>query len=326
MKTKHQFLIILMLLISYGLSAQIKVNSNGNVAVGYSSNVHKFAVLGSVYSSSYIYSSSNIYSSRSIYCTGITPKNGYGTITIGSNSSSYNSLTPTMKIDNKGEFNNRNALEVNGDILFNGGTPYTSSDRKFKKKIKKINGSSILDRIQNLDAKEYKFKSEKELLDVQRAGLSTYKQDTLDLQEEALKMLKNNMGKHPYYGKKVEKLNQKGIDSLIQIKYIRRVKKKYSILDSLDNNKIVVVDIPKMDTARVNFGFLAQEVEPIFPNLVKMDSTTGMYAVNYMGFIPINYSAIKALKAENDELRTELEAMKAEILEIKKALQGKKFK
>lgn len=65
-----------------------------------------------------------------------------------------------------------------------------------------------------------------------------------------------------------------------------------------------------MDTARVNFGFMAQEVEEVFPNLVKMDSTTGMYTVNYIGFIPINYSAIKELKKENDILREELNEVK----------------
>ncbi len=41
------------------------------------------------------------------------------------------------------------------------------------------------------------------------------------------------------------------------------------------------------------FGYLAQELQEVFPELVSMDSTTGYYAVNYIGLIPVIVEALK---------------------------------
>jgi len=50
------------------------------------------------------------------------------------------------------------------------------------------------------------------------------------------------------------------------------------------------------------FGLIAQEVEKVFPNLVKTDEN-GEKAVNYIGLIPILLESIKAQQKEIDELR-----------------------
>ncbi|MDR0941594.1 MAG: tail fiber domain-containing protein [Bacteroidales bacterium] len=41
------------------------------------------------------------------------------------------------------------------------------------------------------------------------------------------------------------------------------------------------------------FGYLAQELKEVFPELVSMDSTSGYYSVNYIGLIPVMVEALK---------------------------------
>ncbi len=50
------------------------------------------------------------------------------------------------------------------------------------------------------------------------------------------------------------------------------------------------------------YGYLAQELKEIFPDLVSQDSA-GYYAVNYIGLIPIMVEAIKELRTEIDDLK-----------------------
>lgn len=62
-----------------------------------------------------------------------------------------------------------------------------------------------------------------------------------------------------------------------------------------------------------NCGFLAQEVESIFPELVNYDSETDMYGINYAGFSTI---AIKAIQEQQNQIRaltSELAALKASL-------------
>lgn len=72
-------------------------------------------------------------------------------------------------------------------------------------------------------------------------------------------------------------------------------------------------------------GFIAQEIEKIFPNLVATD-VNGYKTVNYIGVIPVLTEAIKeqqgqieTLKKENEELKTTLDALlkRVEALENK---------
>ena len=59
-------------------------------------------------------------------------------------------------------------------------------------------------------------------------------------------------------------------------------------------------------------GFIAQEMEKIFPELVSTDGQ-GYKSVNYVGVIPVLVEAVKTLKAEND-------ALKADSADVKKTL------
>jgi hypothetical protein len=57
-------------------------------------------------------------------------------------------------------------------------------------------------------------------------------------------------------------------------------------------------------------GVIAQEVEQIFPELVKTDES-GFKSVNYTGLIPHLIESVKALKMENDELRKSVQKIAA---------------
>ncbi|MCL2326924.1 MAG: tail fiber domain-containing protein [Bacteroidetes bacterium] len=67
------------------------------------------------------------------------------------------------------------------------------------------------------------------------------------------------------------------------------------------------------------FGYLAQELQEIFPELVSMDSTTGYYAVNYIGLIPV---IVEALKDQRKTMETQQQEMQQKIEALEKALSG----
>ncbi|MFM9850255.1 MAG: tail fiber domain-containing protein [Hyphomicrobiaceae bacterium] len=61
--------------------------------------------------------------------------------------------------------------------------------------------------------------------------------------------------------------------------------------------------------ARTEFGFSAQDLQKIYPELVQTaGDEMGTMTVNYIGLIAPMTEAIKELKADNDNLRTELKA------------------
>jgi hypothetical protein len=57
------------------------------------------------------------------------------------------------------------------------------------------------------------------------------------------------------------------------------------------------------DTGTRGHGFIAQQVEPILPDVVQTDDETGMKSINYVGMIGHLVEAIKELKAEIEELK-----------------------
>jgi len=63
---------------------------------------------------------------------------------------------------------------------------------------------------------------------------------------------------------------------------------------------------------QLQYGFVAQEVEKIYPNLVTTaQDEMKTKSVNYDGFIPLLVSSVQELKKENDELRARIEKLEA---------------
>ena len=61
----------------------------------------------------------------------------------------------------------------------------------------------------------------------------------------------------------------------------------------------------------VRFGFVAQEVKEVYPELVRKDSLGYMY-VDYIGMIPLLVNAVNELTAKTDSLETVIQTLQAE--------------
>jgi len=92
--------------------------------------------------------------------------------------------------------------------------------------------------------------------------------------------------------------------SLQKIKRLRAV--QYNI------KKEYVSDIAmksKSDLRKSNIGFIAQDVQKIFPDLVTQSDSVGLYGINYMEFIPIIIDAMKEQSKTIDSLKAQTSAM-----------------
>src|SRR5262249_39482617 len=82
-------------------------------------------------------------------------------------------------------------------------------------------------------------------------------------------------------------------------------------------------DLPDLHaTDQRQLGFVAQEVEKVYPELVYTDEK-GYKSVNYLGVVPALVEAIKSLKAQVDDKQKqidELKQQKAEIADLKAQL------
>ena len=65
----------------------------------------------------------------------------------------------------------------------------------------------------------------------------------------------------------------------------------------------------KDDQYKTHFGFIAQELESIYPELVS-DNAIGFKTVNYIELVPILLSQLKSMQTEIDILKEELNIMK----------------
>lgn len=61
-----------------------------------------------------------------------------------------------------------------------------------------------------------------------------------------------------------------------------------------------------MSDKRKDFGFLAQEIKEVFPEVVSLDSTTSYYSVNYVKLIPVLIEAIKEQQMQIEELKKQI--------------------
>jgi hypothetical protein len=62
-----------------------------------------------------------------------------------------------------------------------------------------------------------------------------------------------------------------------------------------------------VDVNRTHFGFIAQDVEGPFPELVGVSAGTGLRSVQYGAFVPLLVEGLKGLKVEGDGARRSLE-------------------
>ena len=87
-----------------------------------------------------------------------------------------------------------------------------------------------------------------------------------------------------------------------------RLKKNIKPIDNAlaDICQLEGVTFDWRDTGTQGQGFIAQQVEPIIPDVVNTDEETGMKSVNYVGLIGHLVEAIKEQQAQIDELKAHL--------------------
>jgi hypothetical protein len=88
-------------------------------------------------------------------------------------------------------------------------------------------------------------------------------------------------------------LSQEKIDNLLNLQPVE-------YLFKIDLNK------------KQHLGFIAQDVEKLFPNLVK-NNILGYKTVNYIEFIPIIVSKMKSMQNEIDELKSLVQELRHDI-------------
>ena len=71
----------------------------------------------------------------------------------------------------------------------------------------------------------------------------------------------------------------------------------------------------KNDTEKRQVGFVAQDVEPVLPEVVSKDDE-GTYSMSYGGVVPVLVEAIKELKSQNDELFSRLKELENKIARL----------
>ncbi|MBR6082330.1 MAG: tail fiber domain-containing protein [Salinivirgaceae bacterium] len=85
--------------------------------------------------------------------------------------------------------------------------------------------------------------------------------------------------------------------------------------------KSFVGKLPEKERSKFNhehYGFKAQEIEKIYPELTYKDDSTGKYSIDYIGFIPILVEMVQ-------ELQSTVDAQSRKIKELEALLNNSKF-
>lgn len=102
------------------------------------------------------------------------------------------------------------------------------------------------------------------------------------------------------------KENIAGIDS-VELSRLTPVSFKWKKNESLE--KTVNTELSEKD---IHYGFLAQEIEKIYPDLVRMD-VNGVKMVNYTGLLPLIIKNLQALDNTVNEQEATIESLFREI-------------
>lgn len=92
----------------------------------------------------------------------------------------------------------------------------------------------------------------------------------------------------------------------------------------INDEKLMDEFYNSLDNKLNRFGFLAQEVEKVFPELIQKDTVTGSLYVDYLGMIPIAINAIKELEQKVEIQASYIEDLESRLSTIEAILNPKK--
>ncbi|MFN3827129.1 MAG: tail fiber domain-containing protein [Micavibrio sp.] len=95
-----------------------------------------------------------------------------------------------------------------------------------------------------------------------------------------------------------------------------------SMLEKINKVDTYSFTMKNDDSQQVEFGVMAQDLQTIFPELVRVDETSpeNYLSVNYIGMIAPMIEATKELKAENEALKAELASLRTDREDMMAAL------
>lgn len=108
---------------------------------------------------------------------------------------------------------------------------------------------------------------------------------------------------------KLEHNDLSGLKQLSAVSYQLKKEKEYR---GTTSQKLIT----KQNNTRTHFGFLAQEVKEVYPELVRTDSAGYMY-VNYMGMIPLIVNALNEIQAKVDSQETVIAELQKELAALR---------
>jgi hypothetical protein len=157
-----------------------------------------------------------------------------------------------------------------------------SSDRKLKKNISDLNANQIINKIQKIKGKKYQYKDRNELIQMHDNKQVQFPVDTIDLEAEKKGLIN---------------IEDNG-DSIIVADSVLKQKLRYDRKVTLDGKEYGLrIEAPYL-SKRDKYGLIAQDIKDEFPELVKFDSTSMLYGVNYEGFVPVLLEAVKAQQTQ----------------------------
>ena len=107
--------------------------------------------------------------------------------------------------------------------------------------------------------------------------------------------------------------------SLSQIKKLQGV--TYNLIN--DSTKNQPIKNGHKDKDAKHYGLIAQDVQKVYPELVKQDDSTSMLAVNYTGLIPIIIEAIKEQSESNDSLKAIVTSLTTQLTDFQNCCKTK---
>lgn len=118
--------------------------------------------------------------------------------------------------------------------------------------------------------------------------------------------LKSNIQSLSSKANNLYKLNGKFYSKHLPENNVQLPEKKHS--DGMPLSEVVQPKAKIKTVEETEFGFIAQELKEVYPELVSVD-TLGYHYVNYVGLIPVLVEALKEQKVELDNIKEGLQKM-----------------